>query len=375
MRIAYMLTSLGMGGAEKQVIALAECMQTRGHAVMFLVLRERQAHEWPTRLEVVHLDMRRSMGSAIQGLMRARHVLGAFRPDLLHSHTYPANMMGRMLRLMGAAPPVLSTIHNVYEGNSLRMLAYRMTDSLAARTTAVSEAVARRFVETKAVAQHKCVVIRNAIDLAEFTPDSARREKLRGPISADDFVWLAAGRNVEAKDFPNLLAAFEKVWASHPNTLLWIAGDRATDGSGHKKAFATALPHGTVDRVRFLGLRRDMPALLDAADGFVLSSAWEGMPLVVGEAMAMEKPVVATDVGGVRELMGATGTLVPARDSERLGEGMITIMQETKQARVRMGRAARKRIVEEFDFEKRANEWEESYRELLAPAGGSDVST
>ena len=63
--------------------------------------------------------------------------------------------------------------------------------------------------------------------------------------------------------------------------------------------------------VRWLGLRDDMPSLLDGADAFVLSSAWEGMPLVVGEAMAMEKPVVATDVGGVRELVGDAGVVIP----------------------------------------------------------------
>ena len=71
--------------------------------------------------------------------------------------------------------------------------------------------------------------------------------------------------------------------------------------------------------MRWLGLRRDMPALLDAADGFVSGSAWEGMPLAVGEAMVMEKPIVATDVGGVRELVGDAGAIVEAKDSRRPG--------------------------------------------------------
>lgn len=366
MRIAYMLTTLGMGGAEKQVIALAERMQARGHVVLLLVLRGRQAEEWPTRLEVTHLDVRKSTGSVLRGLMRARRLLGGFRPDLLHSHTYPANMMARALRLLGKTAPVLSTIHNVYEGNWPRMLAYRLTDPLAVCTTAVSEAVARHFVELKAVPQRKCTVIRNAIDVEEFKPNRVRREKLRAQMGVgDEFVWLAAGRNVEAKDFPNLLAAFETVVQSDPNTQLWIAGARAAARTRSKEFSGGATHHGGFDRVRFLGLRRDMASLQDAADAFVLSSAWEGMPLVVGEAMAMEKPVVATDVGGVRELLGVTGMVVPARDSERLAEGMKAVMGQATEIRAKWGGAARKRVEEEFDFEKRADEWERFYRELL----------
>jgi hypothetical protein len=86
------------------------------------------------------------------------------------------------------------------------------------------------------------------------------------------------------------------------------------------------------DSVRWLGLRRDMPALLDAADAFVSGSAWEGMPLAVGEAMAMEKPVVATDVGGVRELVGDAGLVVPAKDSGALADAMQATMGEGREA-------------------------------------------
>ncbi len=99
-----------------------------------------------------------------------------------------------------------------------------------------------------------------------------------------------------------------------------------------------------VASVRWLGLRRDMPALLDAADGFVLASAWEGMPLAVGEAMAMEKPVVATDVGGVRELVGEAGVIVPAKSPESLAEAMLEMMRRTGEERRKLGLAARERI-------------------------------
>jgi glycosyltransferase involved in cell wall biosynthesis len=360
-----MLTSLGFGGAERQVVALAERMAARGHVVVLLVLKPRELKEWPTDLQVIHLDMHKPSGSIIGALMRARAELREFRPDLVHSHTYPANMSARMLKLLGAAPAVLSTIHNVYEGGALRMLAYRISDGLSIQTTAVCEAAADRFMRKKAVPQHKCTVIPNAIDTAEFAPRAVHRATARAEQGVkDEFVWFAAGRMVPAKDYENMLRAFARACESYHSAQLWIAAERA--GEEFERIHSLAAQLGRNRAIRWLGLRRDMPGLLDAADGFVLASAWEGMPLAVAEAMAMEKPVVATDVGGVRELVGDAGVLVPAKNSERLAEAMIAIMDQSPESRRAMGHAARERILAQFSFDARVNEWESLYRSLIA---------
>jgi glycosyltransferase involved in cell wall biosynthesis len=179
-----------------------------------------------------------------------------------------------------------------------------------------------------------------------------------------EFVWLAAGRIAPAKDYPNLLRAFSSVLVALPAARLWIAGEAL--GSEAARVQALAVDHGMGEAVRWLGLRRDMPALLDAADGFALASAWEGMPLVVGEAMAMEKPVVATDVGGVRELVGEAGVIVPARSPESLAQAMLAMMQTAPEARRSLGRAARERIKARFSMDAKAEEWEAFYRMALA---------
>lgn len=366
MRIVYMLTSLAMGGAERQTIALAEWMAARGHTIALIVLRPRQTEEWSTRLDVVHLDMCKSPTSVFVGLVRARRFLKMFRPDLVHSHTYPANLLARLLKVLTPAH-VVSTMHNVYEGGRMRMLAYRLTDSLSLRTTAVSQAVAHHAIENHAVPIHKCVVITNAFDTAAFAPSRARGIETREKLEAgDDFIWLAAGRMVSAKGFVNLLKAFSEVWVVHPETQLWIAGSDSGNSPRKTRYTAFAVRKGTMERVRRLGLNRDMPALLDAADGFVLSSAWEGMPLVVGEAMAMEKPVVATDVGGVRELLDAAGAIVPPRSAERLAGAMLNLMEQTNEARRVLGREARARVVKHFNSAIRFPEWEAFYRSLCS---------
>jgi glycosyltransferase involved in cell wall biosynthesis len=122
---------------------------------------------------------------------------------------------------------------------------------------------------------------------------------------------------------------------------------------------------GSLESVRLLGLRRDMPALFEAADAFVLSSAWEGMPLTVGEAMAMEKPVVATDAGGTRELIGDAGIIVSPKDSDALAKAMLDLMQQPVEFRQTLGQVARARISSRFSIDTKADEWEALYRAIF----------
>jgi glycosyltransferase involved in cell wall biosynthesis len=365
MRIAYMLTSLGIGGAERQVVALAERMAERGHDVVLVVLRPPARREWLTDLRVIRLRMSKTPAGAAGAFLRGRRFLRGFRPDILHSHTFPANMAARVFRATGSAPVVVSTIHNVYEGGLHRTLAYRLTDPFCSHTTAVGRAIAERYLEIGAIPGQRCTVITNGIDLVQFSPQVHRASRARGFMHAEDaFVWLAAGRAVPAKDFDNLIAAFRCVRLEIPDTQLWIAGELRDKRLVriHGQMVGTEGYEG--EGIRWLGLCDDMASTIAPADAFVLSSAWEGMPLVVGEAMAMEKPVVATDVGGVRELVGNAGVMVPAKDPQALAEAMMGVMRMPVAERHAMGKAARQRIGELFDMDAKAAEWEALYCRL-----------
>jgi glycosyltransferase involved in cell wall biosynthesis len=215
MRIVYVLTSLGIGGAERLVLGLARRMADHGHEVALLILRPPLADEWPTTLDVFHLNMRRRPWSLLTGLIRARRFLRQFRPDLLHSHSFHANLIARLLTVTTPPHKIFCTIHNVYEGGWRRMLAYRLTDGLSECTTAVCTAAGLRYVRLKAVPQHKCVVLSNGIEIAEFVPSAERRLQTRERMEASGkFIWLAAGRIVSAKDSSNLLSAFARVLAA-----------------------------------------------------------------------------------------------------------------------------------------------------------------
>jgi len=365
MRILYILTSLGIGGAEKQVVTLAEHLSAKGHTVAFLVLKH-SPEEWPVKLPVLRLNLARSPFSVLRGLRFARSFVVLFQPEILHSHTFPANMFTRMmrigLRINGVAPAVLNTIHNVHEGGLHRMAVYALTSSCVDRVTAVSEAAAERFIRSRAVPRNKMSVITNGIDTNEFTPDTHRRRVTRNRMQLGSFfLWLAVGRLVPAKDYPNLLRAIQVLLQAEPQARLWIAGegDPETLLVSHLDILQSA------SSIQWLGLRRDIAELLDAADGFVLSSAWEGMPLVIGEAMAMGKPVVATDVGGVAELIGDTGRVVPPANSQALTAAMLAVMQSDESKRKRLSIAARERIAKNFSIQARTEQWESFYMESL----------
>ena len=125
---------------------------------------------------------------------------------------------------------------------------------------------------------------------------------------------------------------------------------------------------GVADRVRLLGVRSDAPALMNAADCYLLSSAWEVMPLVLQEAGASELPVVATQVGGNAEVVrdGSSGFLVAPQDDGALAAGMRRMMALSNDERSAMGRAGREFIAGRFDMERVLDQWESIYEELLA---------
>jgi glycosyltransferase involved in cell wall biosynthesis len=368
MRIVYLLTSLGVGGAEKQALAVAERMASRGHAVRILVLMPRLDEEWPTAIHTIHLDVRKTPWSVFGGFKRGRAFMRDFQPDLVHSHCFHSNIFARALRFFGPKFVVLSTVHNVYEGGRSRMMAYQFTDGLSSRTVAVSHAAAERFIRLKAVLAQKCTVILNGIDVDGFVPGAARGASMRAAMGiatgSAAFIWLAVGRIAPAKDYSNLLRAFAAVRAEKPDAQLWVAGDARGDQKTPLEALAKELQ---IDgAVRWLGLRRDMPALFDAADAFVSGSAWEGMPLAVGEAMCMAKPVVVTDVGGVRELVGDAGVVVPPKNYGALAAAMLETMQLSRELLDARGGAARERILRCFSMDATAESWELLYKELLA---------
>lgn len=370
MRIVYCISTLAIGGAEKQALLIADQMRRRGHVVLVLVLFSSASVELETKLPTLRLNQQRSLAGFVRGLRLARSFLDVFGADILHSHTYPANLFARLLKLSGSSGKVLNTFHNVFEGGLLRRLLYRATRGVMTSATAVSEAVRAQVMRRRIAKASRMRVIPNGISMDAYSKNPKRRAEIRRELRVEgQFVWIAVGRVARAKDYPNLLYAFDRLREQEHHCQLWIVGGVGQDRH-EAENLHMAKQMEEAAAVRWMGAQTDVESLLDAADGFVLSSAWEGAPLVVAEAMAMELPVVATCVGGVAEILGESGELVAAGDSTALALAMQRVMHSSQEEIVRKTAAGRARVLSRFAIQKIASQWEEFYRELLEQEAG-----
>jgi glycosyltransferase involved in cell wall biosynthesis len=371
MRILFLSTSMGMGGADSQLLSAAHGMRSRGHEVRIVSLTqlgpmglEAQRAGIPTE----SLDMRRGIPDP-RGLVRLVRLVRAWRPDVLHSHMVHANLMARALRLITPVPVMVSTIHNIYEGGRLRMAAYRLTNALVDHVTIVSQAAADRFVRERIVPESLLTVIPNGVDTEQFR--RLPREvglSLRHSLGLEgEFVWLAVGRFEIAKDYPNMLHGFARVRERFPQATLLLVGRGSLQPETEQLAQSLDLGSG----VRFLGVRDDVVQVMSAADGYVMSSAWEGMPMVLLEAAAAGLPIVTTRVGGNHEVVrdGESGFVVPPRDHEALGRAMLQLMELSETERRSMGDRGREIIRAHYGLNRVVERWEELYRDVLARKG------
>lgn len=353
-----------MGGAEIFVTNLADELVTKGHEVRIAFMTG-TAMVIPscTSIPLIRLRMRCKFdifGAAFQ----LRRLILDFQPDVVHSHMVHANILARLVRFITPMKRLISTAHSSNEGGSLRMLAYRLTDFLADISTNVSVDAVSAFVKAKAVREGRMMVVHNGIATDTFEFDPKARADLRQVLSIDENckLILAVGRLYDAKDYPNLLYAIAEMPVNKINYLLCIAGDGPL-----KNKLETLTSHlGISDRVRFLGLRRDVASLMSAADIFVLSSAWEGFSLVVAEAMACERVVVATDCGGVREVVGKAGFLVKPQDAKDLSQGLQSALRLTSNESNSLGSAARQRVLELYAINKIVDQWLSIYSKKIS---------
>jgi glycosyltransferase involved in cell wall biosynthesis len=283
-------------------------------------------------------------------------------------------MVARAAHAIASGPALVCTTHTPHEYKPWHYIAYRVTDRYCDLWTNVCRVGVEEYVARRAVPRSKALFAPNGIRLAAFSRDRNRRDELRREHGATGrFVWLSVGSfRDETKDFGNLLRAFALASKERSNVELWIAG--AGILLEEKRALAVEL--GVAERVRFLGLRRDVPDLMTLADAYVMSSWTEAFPIVLLEASAASLPIVATAVGGSPDIVaeGTTGYLVPNRSSDHLSEAMQRLMALPDEVRISMGAAAHTRVAELYSIESVAMFWESVYSKAGAARRGRAVS-
>jgi glycosyltransferase involved in cell wall biosynthesis len=294
----------------------------------------------------------------------------AFKPDIVHTHTAKAGFLGRQAALaVRPRPAIVHTYHgHVLEGyfGAAKARLYLELERALARVSdrliGVSQATVEDLVRLGVAPPEKFSVLPLGLDLAPLAePDAALGPASRAElgVGAGETLLVFVGRIVPIKRLDLLLRAFAQARESEPRLRLAVVGD----GDERPELERQAAGLGVAADVLFLGYRRELRPLFAAADVAVLSSDNEGTPVSLIEAAAAGLPAVATDVGGVREVVGEeTGIVVPRGDAAALA-GAIAEMAADPQRRERSGRAARQRALSRYGAERLIGDIDALYRE------------
>jgi glycosyltransferase involved in cell wall biosynthesis len=370
MRLLHLTSSRFFGGPERQMLGLAralrpDCETTfasfpeHGHCRTFLNKARNEGFE--------AIALENDSPALLAAVAELSDLLRRLRPAALCCHGYKADLLGLWAARRVGLPVV--GVSRGWTAENWKVRGYEALDRFALRhmdrVVCVSRGQAVK-VRRAGVVPEKMRVIHNAIDVNRFNrraPDA--REKLQNYFpSPRRWIIGAAGRLSQEKGIDVLVEAAAHVIASQPEAGFIVFGD----GGLREKLFRQAETRGLSGRFILAGFRSDLDALFPSFDLLALPSFTEGLPNVVLEAFAAAVPVVATDVGGVPEVVdvGHNGFLVPPGDSRALADRILDLLASTVERR-RMGRNGRERVRASFTFAAQA----EGYRLLLdelAPA-------
>jgi len=359
--VLHLCESSDTGGAESILISLVERLDKSLYRSMVCLLSDGwlRVQLEKRKVETVVIPQQRSFDVA--WLFRLFRLLNHHEIHIMHSHEFATNVYASVLSSLTGVP-IVATAHgkNYYGDKWRRRAAYRFV-ARQSTMVAVSGDLKRFLMERIGIPPGNIRVVHNGIDLSRYKIQEgnyAVRAELG--IRRDQRVIGTVGNLFAVKGQTYLLKACKALVGEFPTFVLLIAGE----GDQLDLLRKEASDLGIAGNVQFLGFRDDVPSLLQAMDVFVLPSLSEGLPLSILEALALKKPVVATNVGGVPEIMedGVTGYLVPPRNPEALTDRILLLLREPEVA-VRIGQAGRARVEDAFDLETMVREYESLYEE------------
>lgn len=368
-RVVYVIGELGKGGAEYQLFELLRGLDRSRFAPAVIALAA--GGYWAGRIRELGIPVQElaGRGSADVGrLLRLRRALRATRPHVLHTVLWSGNSYGRLAAAGLGIPVVITAERNVIARPGWQVAVERALDRVTDTYLVNCRAIVDRLAGPGGLSAEKMRVVYNGIDLSGLPAFALDRRAARRAAGFDPERRLVVqvGRLAPQKDYPTFLRAAAAVMAAVPDVDFLVVGE----GELQAELAAQARTLGLEGRLRFTGLRHDVPAVLAGADVLALTSLYEGLPNVVVEAMATGAVAVATDVGGCRELVveGETGFLLPPGQPDAVASTILRVLREPELMR-RLATAARRRIESEFTVDAMVRRTTEVYLERLQAAG------
>lgn len=368
MKVLLFIETGGPGGAERVVATLASALKHNGVDVLVVTLRE----GWLTdRLDRMGIERRVLRSDSKLGLVfNLISIIKAENIDVIHSHLLDSNFYAAISAFFCQVPHIATEHGDVHhlEKKKFPRIKIKIISLLASKVFAVSAFTMKALIEN-GLTPEKCLVFPNPYQFPNNDSSIEKAAAIKALLAPDltdlrqtTWIWIHVANLRKVKDQQTLLRGFAgaKSRATHPQKLL-IVGDGSERGALEELSRSL----GISEDVRFLGFRDDVEQLLATADGFILSSTSEAMPMSILEASAAGLLLVSTDVGGVPELIrdGETGYLFPAKNHSRLSEIIDRAVSQPEKSK-EMATKARKELEGRTDLFKVVGRLMNFYEEL-----------
>ena len=382
MRIVHVITRLILGGAQENTLLTVEGLHHRHGDDVTLITgpaegpegdlfarAERQGLKVEVMPELVRAVRPRTDHSAYR---RLRSAFRRLRPEVVHTHSSKAGILGRAAAWKEQVPAVVHTIHGLPFGPSetaIRNALYVRLERWAAKRchaiVSVCDAMTEQALAAGVGRPEQYATVYSGMDVEAFLHPRRTRSEVRAELGLhdDEVAFGTVARLFERKGHDDLLAIAPRVLASAPQVRFVFIGD----GILRERLKADAARLGVGDAIRFVGLvpPDQIPELLSAMDAVVHPSFREGLARVLPQALIVGRPVVSYDVDGAREVvLPETGILVPPRDLDALAAGIIRLANDPG-LRERLGRAGRERFADQFRAETMTDQLRDLYLRLL----------
>jgi glycosyltransferase involved in cell wall biosynthesis len=363
--ILHLIETNGPGGAENVLINLSSGLDRNRFRPIVCLRKDGWLKDELERRKISTYVKREKGFIDIGFIIRLLRLIIREKISLIHSHEFLMSFYGTLIGEL-VKIPVITTFHgkDYYWEKARRRLAMLFIANNSQLVT-VSRDLGKFLEEKIGIRASRIKTVYNGIDINMFSKKNspaAKREELR--IEGNTKIVGTVGNLYPVKGQIHLIRAIPLVLSDNPNVMFLFIGR----GDQEKDLRQEALNLNVSSRVRFLGFRSDVPALLDVMDVFVLPSLSECLPLSVLEAMAKKIPPVVTDVGGNREIIddGVTGCVVPPANADALADSISLLLKNEKMAEA-IGKKASEVVKQRFSLELMIAKYEEIYNSMLTP--------
>lgn len=327
MKILHVINRLGMGGAEKLLTELLPIQLQRGHEVVVVRLATGR-FEFVDRLEksgIVVVSLGKNENDIYNPLFVFKLTRYINHFDIVHVHLFPCQYWTAFAALLTFSKTVLITTEHNTDNRRRKLFGFKWIDKFVykryRKIIAISDKTAEALVNYLGCDDRICVV-ENGIDIARIARAKAIEKKDFGCTDNDKLI-LQVARFSEQKDQDTLIRCLKLLPASYHAVFVG-------DGARRTICETLAIHEGVKDRVHFLGVRNDVPCIIHSVDVVVMSSHWEGFGLAAVEGMAAGKPVIASDVPGLSEVVKGAGVLFEQGNVKMLSEQINALLTDGK---------------------------------------------